>query len=71
MKKTAQRRIKGVSVSHEHVKFLHDRAKWTRDIVFAVAWKSIWHEHVNFCMTMQNQHLFIKGSRDSNFYNFY
>ena len=32
----------------------HDHVKWTKEIVFAKAWKSILHEHVNFCTTMSN-----------------
>ena len=75
------------------MKFLDDRMKWTKEIVFAVAWKLVSHEHVTFCMAMpnvleccqfiyilydhvkwiilmQNQHIFIEGSHDSNFTTF-
>ena len=32
----------------------HDRAKWTRELVFAAAWKSVLHKHVTFSTTMPN-----------------
>ena len=52
--KKIKNKIKGVSILHEHAKFLRDCAKWTKEIVFATAWKSVSHEHANFHTTIPN-----------------
>ena len=51
--------------------FLHNHAKCTKMMLECCQSIYILHEHPKWIILMQNQHLFIKGSRDSNFYNIY